>query len=161
MKKILTLIVVFFLSTLHSSSLLEELNSMTLKQYLVFTKIYRDTKDSNYTFTIMAIAWQESQVGKYPINLDDPSFGIFHIVPKSKGWDRSREAEKLLNFDYSIKRVKEEIYYWHKYHKGTWKNVVKSYNAGFNYNSSQAEKYLKAISSKVKLLKNIIKDNID
>lgn len=151
MKNLIFLILI--ISTSYTKDLNSILNNMTVQQKAELARAYLVGEKHNLGLTLTAIAWQESQAGKWLINLDDPSFGLFHIKPTSKGWNRSREAEKLLTFEYSSRRVIEILNYWSAYHKGNWRKMIKSYNAGFNYNSPKAAEYLKNIQAKVMVLK--------
>ncbi len=157
---ILLLLLVVLCSNLKAQSLDTQWNNLDENQLYNIKDIYKIGKKYDYGFTLVAIAWQESQLGKYMINLSDPSFGLFHIVPRGSKWEKSREAQRLLDdFEYSIYKAINILDYWKKYHKGNWRKMIKSYNAGFNYNSKQANTYLKGIQSKVKYLKLLALNN--
>lgn len=151
MRYIFSLVLILTFS--YTATLDTQLSQMTEQQKYTLAKVYLAGEKYNLGLTLTAIAWQESQAGKWLINLDDPSFGLFHIIPEGKGWNRSRESERLLSFDYSLAKAVEILQYWENYHKGNWRNMVKSYNAGFNYNSTKANQYLKQIQAKVTVLK--------
>lgn len=142
---------------LSANSLLKEFRAMDYQQKLIMAKTYMIGLQNDLELTLMAIAWQESKAGKYLMNLSDPSFGVFHIVPKGNDWEKSREAERLMDFEYSISKTIEILEYWKKYHKGNWQNTIKSYNAGYNYNSKKADQYLSHIQAKVRVLRKIVK----
>ena len=143
---------------------------LSSKQKQILFKTYAKGKQFNYGLTLTAIAWQESYFGKYPMNLSDPSFGVFHINIKSiskrhnkhSKWSQSRLAERLLfDYDFCFAEALAELKYWENYWKSkgvsrVWSHTVSSYNGGYKWNSKQAKLYLKAIKKKIRLLKKLL-----
>ena len=138
-------------------------HKLTLEQFKILKITYLYAKKYNLQYTATAIAWQESQFGKWKINLQDPSCGVFHqLLPdlanryhiKATNWDMSRLCENLQQFDYSFKvfldtfREKQITCYntGHKYKASNWKCAVKAYNTYGN------TAYYKNIVNKIKAL---------
>jgi len=128
-------------------------------------QIYIKGKEFNYGYTLVAIAYVESRLGKYMINLQDPSCGLFHVMPSTLStnkWKQSRICEALIkDNDFSIsvalKRLKYFENYWkNKGYRGTklWRRTVNSYNSGFGNNP----KYVQKVINAVKKFRYIIKD---
>lgn len=150
-------LIIALIVPLSANKLLKEFRAMDYQQKLVMVKTWMIGQESDLELTLMAIAWQESKAGKWLINISDPSFGVFHIVPTGSKWEQSREAQRLLDFEYSITKAIEILQYWKTYHNGNWQKMVKSYNAGYNYNSDKAEEYLSKIQAKVRVLRKVVK----
>lgn len=147
---------------IYSISLLAlDTSQQTVKNY-----VFQKGKQFNLEYTLTAIAWEESQYGKYKINLKDPSCGIFQIMPKylinrteleDTHWNHSRLCERLIiDNDFSISAAILELKYWENYWKSkgvdrVWSRMVASYNGGFNANLDS--EYLSKIKHKINLLK--------
>lgn len=116
--------------------------------------------------TLTAIAEIESTYGKYTLNLDDPSCGVFHVMPKSlihrvdmknTGWNRSRLCERLItDIDFSASAAILELKYWQNYWesknvKRVWSHMVASYNGGFK--ATLSSPYLLKVRNVIKKLK--------
>jgi len=170
--KILISILVFYnllIAKSNFKTLELEYKNFTVKQKATLVRTFYTGKTFNYGYTLTAIAWQESKFGKYLINLNDPSCGIFHVMPKYIGntdnskWTQSRLCEKLiLDYDFSFSSALERLKYFENYWKSKevpkiWSHTVSSYNQGFNYKPDS--KYLKEIKLKVKFLKTKIKEH--
>lgn len=107
--------------------------------------------------TIRTIIKIESDDGKYLMNLQDPSCGLTHINIntytrrhniKNTSFNRNKACMDLINSPLlAVANAIEELLYWKEYHcknictKEQYKNVIKSYNAGKNYKSKQAQQY--------------------
>jgi hypothetical protein len=145
----------------------EELRSMTDAQRYVLVKAFAYGEPYDLGYTLAAIAWQESQAGSVPVNVEDPSFGPFHnkmdtvmrrVVVKDTRYNRNRIAARLLNdFEFAASMAVAELRYWERVHHGRWRRVVRSYNAGYNHSSRAAEIYVKHIIAKVKALKRLFR----
>ena len=126
-------------------------------------KVFVDSRKYDLSWTSTAIAWQESQFGKYKINLEDPSCGYFHrLLPelteqlgkKPNNWNMSRTCEKLMDYKFSfqvfISTWNEKNLYCkmrHTYKPSIWKCTVMAYNSIGN------KEYYLNIVNKIKALK--------
>jgi len=149
-----------------------KLNKLNMSQYRILISTFSKAHPFDLQYTMTAIAWHESTFGRNPINLSDPSFGVFHNLitsvvsrtgTKDTAWNRSRVAERLLlDFDFSFSQSLAELKYWDNYWKSkkvpkTWSKMVMSYNAGHKYQNGEA--YLKAIKDKIKALRSYTQDH--
>lgn len=107
--------------------------------------------------TIRTIIKIESDDGKYLVNLNDPSCGITHINIntylkrhniKNTSFNKNKSCQDLINNPrLAIANAIEELLFWKEYHcknictKEQYRNVIKSYNTGFNYKSKKAQEY--------------------
>jgi len=147
-----------------------EITHLSLNQYKVLLKTYAKAKPFDKSLTMCAIAWEESQFGKFPVNLSDPSFGVFHnnlnsVMRrhhyKNTKWKRSRVAEALLlDYDFAFSESLSELELWQSYWKrrnvhDKWINMVRSYNTGSSWTSK--ERYIDRIILRVRVLKRYIK----
>jgi len=147
-----------------------DFDNLTPKQLQVLKYVYNKAKAFGLEHTLVAIAWQESDFGKYTINLGDPSCGIFSIMPKylikrtdlrNNSWNRSRLCERLIaDPDFSFSAALLEFKYWKNYWISKkvarpWAHAVASYNQGFNANTNSD--YVKKIKAKIKVLKKYYK----
>ncbi|OBV29374.1 hypothetical protein BKN38_03785 [Helicobacter sp. CLO-3] len=145
-----------------------------------FTKAQRDHLVYAYNFgaphgmgyTMAAIAWQESCAGEYMMNFSDPSAGLYHAhIPmvlkyyssyKDTPFTRNVMGQLLINDRKLASQIAlDNLIYWHKHHKGNYKNIIKSYNKGFkwqgdNASNALAESYYQSISKKVRALESYI-----
>jgi hypothetical protein len=151
---------------------MHELDSLSAKQKGVLYATYHRAKQFDLGYTMSAIAWHESHFGLHPINLSDPSFGVFHNNIKSvcarhkcNRWSRSRLAERLLfDYDFAFSESLAELEYWKNYHTSkhhifVWSLMVSSYNAGYHYDSKSAKRYLKTIKYRIKIIRHWFKKN--
>lgn len=133
-------------------------------------EIYNRSKPYDLVYSTLAIAWQESNFGKWNVNLSDPSCGPFHqLVPlfirkhklENTQFMQNKVCGELINnLDLSVSTVISELEAWKVVHKNrwnAWEYVFRSYNAGFNYDSPKAKKYAKMIKARIKVLKKYIK----
>lgn len=172
MKKLL-LILILVASLFGEEDLEYELNNMTLEQYKVLVRVYKVGVKYDLQYTLMAIAWQESKFGKYMVNLNDPSAGVFHNNIESvcsrenncNEWNKSRLFEKLLfDFDFASKHALAELEFWKNYYTNKnknanviWTKTIKSYNAGFRLENGL--RYSIMIKAKVRVLQKYIKNH--
>ena len=145
------------------------------EQLYILDSSYLVGKDYDLGLTLAAIAWHESNFGKYMLNLADNltsrypgSYGPYHVSLKSimakfkhkNTWIASRTAERLMqDLKYSQKWALNELLYWKRYwkskrHPFVWSKMVASYNNGYNSNSTKKGRwYLEYIKRRVKALK--------
>lgn len=156
-------------STLKIRKLVRELQHLNPNQKKVLQKTFLKGTSFDYEYTLTAIAWQESNFNKYTINLNDPSCGVFHIMPKyliqhidmeDTSWNQSRLCERLIkDYDFSFSAALFYLKYWENYWKAkkvskVWSHTVGSYNGGFHPN----KKYIKEIRWKIRALKIYFKN---
>ena len=138
-------------------------HKITKEQQKVLYQIFIDAKKYDLSWSATAIAWQESQFGKYKINLADPSCGYFHkLLPelveeldyRANSWNMSRACEKLQNYDFSfqvfISTWNQKNFYCkarYNYKPSIWKCTVMAYNSIGN------KEYYINIIHKIKALK--------
>lgn len=109
---------------------------------LHFSYSYGEPHD--YGYTMAAIAMEESNLGKWRLNLQDPSASAWGVtIDKAVtklGWDHTpfnynRAAQKLVDDIYfGAALALETILWWDKTREGNWRRVVESYNAGYGSN---------------------------
>ena len=168
--KILTLLILIF-NILNATSIKTykyQLAHLTENQIEVKNLIAYNAKKYDLKYTMLAIAFRESQFGKYKLNLADPSAGIFHqLLPtyckelglRPNSWNQSRIAEKLVSnnalaLHTAINHFKRD--YSHFKLLGysnaiSWRKAVMAYNAGI-YNYRVGYKYYKEIVKIIKAL---------
>jgi len=157
--------VIFFLlltTQLFSNQYLEELYTLSPKQQNVLKKTFKKGKVYNLGYTLTAICWEESQFGKYMVNISDPSFGYFHNSVRSiqrryraNNWNTSRLIERLLyDYDFGFQQALIELQFWQKVYAGqplSWSKTVSSYNAGYRHENGK--RYLEKIKLKIRALR--------
>lgn len=147
-----------------------EFQKLDNSQKEMIQEIYNRSKPYDLVYSTLAIAWQESNFGKWNVNLADPSCGPFHqLVPlfikkhklENTQFMQNKVCGELINnLDLSVSTVISELEAWKVVHKNrwnTWEYVYRSYNAGYNYDSDKAKKYAKMIKARIKVLKKYIK----
>ena len=149
-------------------ALVANLFALTPSQKKELKFSYNYGKKYDLGWTLAAISYVESSLGKHKINLADPSASSYHILIKSvlhrehipdNSWNRSRMMEKLLNDRYyAASQAVAELLYWKSYwvRRGCsgnwlWIKMVGSYNGGYYSNIEYARKVARAI----KILKDI------
>ncbi|MGD2063230.1 MAG: hypothetical protein PVF51_06565 [Nitrospirota bacterium] len=140
-----------------------ELRQMSETQHQVLMRAIAYGAPHDLGYTLAAIAWQESHVGSVPVNITDPSFGPFHgkmdtvmsrAGVKDTAYNRNVIAAKLLSdFDFAASMAVRELLFWKKVHRGNWRKMVRSYNAGYNYRSKSATRYVQNIADKIRAIK--------
>ena len=136
--------------------------SLDLDQYVLASKIYSKSN----SIELISISFVESRLGKYPINLQDPSCGVFHIhikyLLKQLGlkdtpFNRNKLCSDLLDLDYSISLATNTLDYFYKYHKQDYKKTIQSFNSGFSLFSYN---YFFKVKNTTKEIKQCLKLNI-
>ena len=105
--------------------------------------------------SMVAIAMAESDLGRFNLNLVDPSASPYHVtVDKAVdklGWSHTpfnynRAAQKLIDdIEFAASIALETLVWWRDYHNGDWRKTVGSYNGGFKGNP----KYVKKIVANI------------
>ncbi len=106
--------------------------------------------------TMVAIALEESELGRYRISLSDPSAGVYHTLIshaiKDLGWkdnsyNRNRAAQLLIDDHvYAAHLAIGVLKWWHNYRGGDWKETLSGYNGGHKGNPS----YVRRIANHIK-----------
>lgn len=148
-------------------SLSADLSKLTNSQKEILAKTYIKAKPYGLEFQMMAIAWKESRFGLEPVNLNDPSCGVFHnlieTVAKNNGLSRGKYADnricsQLINdFEFSFNEALDVLLFYRDYFKNDWRKAVKAYNAGFKIKNG--ESYYKDILKRIIQLKLFVEDN--
>lgn len=129
------------------------------KQLQTAYYIYNKTK----SVTLVSIAYQESQLNKYPVNTTDPSCGAFHthlhfrlksINKPITPFNKNVECSKLLDLDYAIDVTLKFI---DKIPHRNYKDIIRYYNAGRNL--SYANDYYAKITKYNKIFKRMFNDS--
>lgn len=142
---------------------------------------YHYGKKDGLGFTMAAIAWKESCAGAYRYNAQDPSAGNYHVLLESavildrifKGsknanrpvsqFEKNVIADRLVRSKrFASKIALYQLKEWKKIRKGDMRKVIKSYNRGYLWESSEAnnksaEAYANDILEKIKILKKFYK----
>lgn len=129
--------------------------------------IYKHAERDNLSWSATAIAWQESQFGRWQINVNSKNSwdcGVFQNNTKSvanhndinyNSYNKKEICTDLItSFSYSYLNFAKEISYWEHVHKGNWKKVWSSYNGGWKGN----KQYAKNIATRIQVLKKYLMD---
>ena len=125
----------------------------------------------NLKYTLLAIAFKESQWGRFKLNLADPSAGLFHkllsyycveLGLKPNQWNMSRVAERLVNNNaeslmvalYDFQRNYKYFIMKGYPKKLAWRYAIQAYNAGVS-NYRAGKKYYREIVKIIKALKQL------
>lgn len=143
-------------------------NNLTDEQRNNAIAIYEIASKYDLQETMIAIAWQESRLGKISINLEDKaSCGIHHVHIKTFLWQNGIKntitnrniycLELIKNVELSTENAIKFFQYAKNKWKGNHKKAIMSYNAGFNLkNNKIAESYYKSVNSYMNEVKPII-----
>lgn len=141
------------------------------QKYDLYELIDRLAEPYDFADTIKVLVYNESRDGLYPINLKDPACGITHInintymkrhKIKDTPFNRNKACSDLIaSPEWAILNAIEELTFWKKIHckggrectQGQYANVIKSYNAGWNYKGSLAKEYWDKFKETYKMLK--------
>lgn len=157
-------------------------NKLTNDQKILSYLIYRRAKYDNLAWTAVAIAFEESQFGKWEtsanvrLNIKKLSSyvhsydcGLFHINTKSLlkrekrlvDYYNHKEActDLIHDRNYNYTNFLQEIRFWEKVHKGKgWRYIWGSYNAGHKSNLEYGRKIaiiIQVLKNKKDFMKNI------
>jgi len=99
--------------------------------------------------------------GKYLINLQDPSAGVFHITINNAlvylkwedtSFNRNRAAQLLIqDFQLAADFAMINLQFWKDQYGGNWSKIWASYNAGWDWKNGKG--YSKDIKSKIQRIK--------
>ncbi len=147
----------------------EQFSRLTEQQKSILVRAYELGAPYDLGYTLAAIAWQESFVGDriVPINLQDPSAGLWHKniynalaehpeTPQN-GLQINMMAQKLINdMEFAASIAISDLEHWKVRRNGNWMDVWASYNAGKYYKSDQARSYARSIYQKIKALERVL-----
>lgn len=147
----------------------EQFSRLTQEQKSILVQAYQLGAPYDLGYTLAAIAWQESFVGDriVPINLQDPSAGLWHKniynalaehpeTPQN-GLQINMMAQKLINdMEFAASIAIADLEHWKVRRNGDWEDIWASYNAGKYYRSEQGRNYARAIHQKVRALTRIL-----
>ena len=131
------------------------------QQLDVMQQSYNYGKPSDLGYTLAAIAWKESSAGNKPVNWNDPSFGVHHILLKTaaahEGFDHEKEPLRALalasrlvyDHDESARHSVMVLTHW-KGRRKDYAIMLASYYAGNNYKAGLG--YASDVINKVKFL---------
>jgi hypothetical protein len=156
-------------SVLPSNPICKE-ERLSREQVDVLKRSYHYGSAFDMGYSLAAIAWKESSAGKYPINVNDPSFGVHHIYITTaasraniKGVEINKLALALINDEkLSASFAIKELLFWQqalKKEDRNWKNVWAAYNGGYSYKEDAPQEYSKDIQKKIKWLKTCLIPN--
>jgi len=171
MEKIVLILIILLNTYAGSNKYINMLKHISQNQWNVYKFISHNAKKYNLKYTLLAIAFKESQWGKYKLNLADPSAGLFHkllsyycieLGLKPNKWNESRLAERLINnnaesFMVALCDFKKAYKYFRTkgYSKAlSWRYAIQAYNAGLN-NYHAGSKYYKEIIKIIRALKKL------
>lgn len=153
------LIMLVLITKLSAVNYVERYNSLESYQVEILKKAYSVGVIDDIGYTLAAIAWRESEAGKYFINVYSNDCGVFqaHVnsVMSREGvsgaWKANVICQKLIvDIDYAIKNAILEIEYWQRVHgKNNWYKVWGSYHVGYKYDSDRGVEYAKDIRDRI------------
>ena len=144
--------------------LMSNLFSLSSYQKKILNKTFEKAKAFDLSYTMTAIAWVESSLGKSLIRYNSRDCGIFQVNIKTLSNEKFKQdilcARLVLDYDFSFSVALERFKYFQNYwiSKGynknyAWKLAIMSYHCGFNINRNDCKKYYKKIVKAIKLIK--------
>lgn len=165
MKFFITVCALFFFSAVQASGNKCKEVKLTSHQKEVINHSYANGSAEDFGYTLAAIAMVESRAGEYLMNWSDPSFGIHHILISTaanslgiKGhYNEVLLGQQLISDPgLSAKIAISVLRFWKasliRREDFSWTNLWGAYNAGSNYDSSQAREYSYKIAEKIRWL---------
>lgn len=161
----------------------DKIENFTKEQYVTLIKSYLWGEAFGLGNTLAAIAWTESCMGLYKINLQDPSAGAYHNAVtsvmarhpeiKNNSYTQNVMAQMLIKNDkFAAIEALLELTFWESYYianpkaytsknNSLWEAVVKSYNKGSKWHSSDmsnenANNYLNKVKSNLKKVETFL-----
>ena len=163
-KLLLILALPFFL--LASPKLERELATLSKEQLKVLYKTFYYGKQHDLQWTLTAIAWKESNFGKYRRNDNSKDYGIFQVNLNTY---KRRYANELIAhnlsdstiidyhiryFEFNVVAAVDEIRYWQSV-RSDWLTVWASYNDG-TVIGPKGKAYATDIARRIKTLQHFI-----
>ena len=129
-----------------------DFDKLSVKQQTILNYAYMQGKEYGFGHTLVAIAWIESEAGKYQININSLSSydcGIFQanvksVLRRDKAIKTSHFTKKAVctrlieDIDFAITEALAELTYWEVVRKGNYKKLIASYNAGWKWKNGIA-----------------------
>lgn len=138
-----------------------EAHDLSSHQIETLHKAYVLGEKQDMGYSLAAIAWKESSGGRYLINLQDPSSGVFHVTIdnalsylklKDTPFNRNRVAQMLINdFVLSSDLAMNNLQFWKNMYGDNWIKIWASYNAGYNWKAGLHYSY--DVAHKIELIK--------
>lgn len=139
--------------------------ALSQNQLTVMHNIMEKAKPFNLSYTMAAIAWKESSLGKNLINLSSGDCGVFQVSAKTLSnneFKQNRICQRLiLDFDFSFSVALERYKYFYNYYRSkglpkgvSWKRAICSYHAGWNW--KKGVPYYKAVVRNIRVIREII-----
>lgn len=160
------IIITLFLSfsfTLYASNF--KASDLTVQDIQLLKQIKNYGVQYDLAYSLMAIAIKESSLGRYQVNVDSYDYGLYQanintVVKRhevaNNSFNRNKLAMLLIkDFKFATSNAIAELMFWKSVHGENWLKIWASYNAGFNYDSSQAIKYSNDIKAIISELKHI------
>jgi len=161
MKSILALLLII---QLHAADLTKEFMQMSDNQVASLILAYNQGG-----YNLAAIAWQESNAGKYRINMNPTSvdLGLFHLNnvaflsrwyvehPKkvqTHFYDNILLSKIMTDDSYASIYAQKELDYWNKKRHRNTRDSIKSYNCGTNIERRRCDRYLSKVMHKRSIL---------
>lgn len=155
--KYLYIVILTLISLTVNASQCDNLNESQVK---VLNKAYHMGKAHNLSYTMMAIAMEESGAGAWRISFLTKDYGVMQNNIKTaanrtgtKGYyNKLNLAARLVHDDnLSMELALEELLYW-KQHTPNWRGMVSAYNNGWAWDKGTS--YLNKIIKHVKTFMN-------
>lgn len=171
--RIAALIFPWPLRALIAKPLSVQYRSMSDAQHSVAAWAYAFGQPHGFGETMRAIAWQESSFGADQDNPKDKhggSYGIFgngaKVVARRfrKEFPVGINEESRLRLvifrlksdrEFAAKACLAELRYWYREHGEIWSRIWASYNAGWEWDSSDGRRYARQIKEKIKFLRTV------
>lgn len=142
----------------------DEVIELDDSQLAMVFKSYQLGYEDDLGYTLAAISWQESSLGKYrvnPLSNDYGAYGINYLtiqrIDKINYYKTIKVLEKVIFNDELGSKYALETLRWNLRHfKGDWRKSIAMYNAGFQWRSQEAREYVVEIVNKVNTLKTCL-----
>lgn len=160
-KAILTALLILVSTNLWATCDALSQEGLSKKQIDVLQNSFYIGSKKDMSYSLAAIAWKESSAGKYLMNLQDPSAGVFMVTIenaigylkwKDTPFNRNRMAQLLMeNFDLSAEFAMVNLQFWKDQYGEDWRTIWKRYNGGYS-DSERSVKYSKDIAAKISVI---------
>lgn len=117
-------------------------SNFSLKQWNKVEEAYKAGQDKDLGYTMAAITIVESKAGLDKVNEASESYGITQInintaLSRMNMEDNKENRDKIKSMliksdKLSFKLAKDELLYWQSVRNNNWRQMVRSYNAGWN-----------------------------